>query len=254
MTQDFVFGQLRLAMVAVLAYCGGKGWLTPADSTLFLALGTSLGPIFLPWAWSLISQFGTVRISNKSAAAVVASVEAVDKTSAREGAAAAVAAVGKIAILFAFVIMSLAWSAPLFATPLKDPLNLFTVSPVAPTVAGFDTVLNKFGAKIQTVEKDLADKVIADLNAAITDATNHNDAISLPCWQANLKLAMALPAEWANPPTLPIGIALSIQIQRDLLNAITSNDPGSLKVACAALWGDQILQIGKLGLLFGFSI
>jgi len=121
-------------------------------------------------------------------------------------------------------------------------------------LASLDGFLNTLGQKIQEVEKDLADKVIADLNAAITDATNHNDLISLPCWQANLALAQALPAEWATPPALPIGIALSIQIQRDLISAITSNDPKSLKVACAALWGDQLQQITQVGLLFGVKV
>lgn len=163
-------------------------------------------------------------------------------------------------ILFAFVIMSLAWSTPLFAQGTRkpinlDPLNVFTPAAApASSIAGFDSLLNKFGSNIQKVEKDLADKVITDLNAAIADATTHNDAISLPCWKANLALVQNLPAEWPTPPALPVGVALSIQIQRDLLNAITSNDAGSLKVACAALWGDQIAQIGKLGLMFGFAL
>lgn len=162
------------------------------------------------------------------------------------------------ALFFAFIIMSMAWTQPLFAQvrkPLPDPLQLFTPkSNSQPALATLDSQLNSVGAKFQALEKDIADKVINDLNAAITDATNHNDAISLPCWQANLKLAQALPAEWQTPPTLPLGIALAIQIQRDILSAITSNDAGSLKVACAALWGDQLSQIGQLGLMFGFAL
>jgi hypothetical protein len=53
MTMDFFLGQLRLALVAALAYAGGKGWLTPTDSGLAMALITSLGPIVGPWLWSV---------------------------------------------------------------------------------------------------------------------------------------------------------------------------------------------------------
>ncbi len=85
-TLDFLMGQLRLAMVAVLAYGGGKGWFTPADASLLTALGASLGPIVVPWAWSIVSNLGTVRVNTGSAAAVVAKVEVVDPVAAKAGA------------------------------------------------------------------------------------------------------------------------------------------------------------------------
>lgn len=53
MTMDFFLGQLRLALVAALAYAGGRGWLTPTDSGFAVALITSLGPIVGPWLWSV---------------------------------------------------------------------------------------------------------------------------------------------------------------------------------------------------------
>jgi hypothetical protein len=117
-----------------------------------------------------------------------------------------------------------------------------------------DAAVSDFNAGVQKIEKALVDKGIADLNSAITDATNHSDNISLPCWQANLKLLQSLPSQWENPPPSPIGIALGIQIQRDLLNAITGNDATSLKVACAALWGDQLKIVANLGALIGVRI
>ena len=92
MTPDFIYGQLRLAAVAILAYCGGKGWLTPADSTLLVALGTSLGPILLPWAWSIYTNLSVVHVASGSAAAQVATVEKTAPAAAAVGAAAAVAA------------------------------------------------------------------------------------------------------------------------------------------------------------------
>lgn len=85
-TLDFLMSQLRLVLVAVLAYGGGKGWFTPADASLITALAASLGPIIVPWAWSIFSNLGTVRVNNGSAAAVVAQVEAVDQQSAKVGA------------------------------------------------------------------------------------------------------------------------------------------------------------------------
>jgi len=56
-----------------------------------------------------------------------------------------------------------------------------------------------------------------------------------------------------NPPG-DIGIALGMQIQRDLLNSITGNDASSLKVACAALWGDQLKIVANIGALLGIKI
>lgn len=85
-TLDFLMSQLRLALVALLAYGGGKGWFTPADASLITALAASLGPIIVPWAWSIFSNLGTVRVNNGSAAAVVAKVEVVDPQSAKVGA------------------------------------------------------------------------------------------------------------------------------------------------------------------------
>jgi hypothetical protein len=91
MTPDFILGQLRLAAVAILAYCGGKGWLTPSDSTLLVALGTSLGPILVPWALSIYTNVGIVHVASSSAAAEVAQVEKTSPSAAATGAATAVA-------------------------------------------------------------------------------------------------------------------------------------------------------------------
>jgi hypothetical protein len=91
-TLDFLMSQLRVALVAVLAYGGGKGWFTPADATVITALAASLGPIVVPWAWSIVANLGTVRVNNGSAAAVVAQVEAVDMKSAKVGATKALIA------------------------------------------------------------------------------------------------------------------------------------------------------------------
>lgn len=68
MTQDFVLGQLRIALVGVLAYAGGRGWLTPADAGLLTVLGSSLGPIIVPWAWSIYANTNTKLVPKNSIA------------------------------------------------------------------------------------------------------------------------------------------------------------------------------------------
>lgn len=92
MTPDFIYGQLRLAAVAFLAYAGGRGWLTPADAGLLTALGTSLGPLLLPWIWSIAVNIGVVHVAVGSAAAKVAEVEKTAPAAAAQGAATALAA------------------------------------------------------------------------------------------------------------------------------------------------------------------
>jgi hypothetical protein len=74
-TYDFVMGQLRIALVAALAYSGGKGWLTPTDATLLTTVATALGPLIIPWAWSVAVNYGVVHVASGSAAAKVAAVE-----------------------------------------------------------------------------------------------------------------------------------------------------------------------------------
>jgi hypothetical protein len=79
-TQSFFLGQLRLALVAILAYCGGKGWLTPTDAGLATALITSLGPLVGPWIWSIYSNLNKKLVPQDSVA--VSSKNVVNKNAA----------------------------------------------------------------------------------------------------------------------------------------------------------------------------
>jgi hypothetical protein len=85
-TPDFLLSQLRVAIVAVLAYGGGAHWFTPEAAGLYLTLFSTLGPLAIPWGWSIVSNFGSTKVYTGSAAAVVAQVEAVDVTAAKVGA------------------------------------------------------------------------------------------------------------------------------------------------------------------------
>jgi hypothetical protein len=74
-TADFFYSQLRVAFVAIVSYGGGAHWFTPEQAGLYMALFTSIGPIAVPWAWSVFANFGKVFVDRNSAAAVVAKVE-----------------------------------------------------------------------------------------------------------------------------------------------------------------------------------
>ena len=137
---------------------------------------------------------------------------------------------------------------------LKKGTTAVTPGAVEPTAGTVDSALSTFNGNLQKLTKELVDKAIADVTAAQLDATNHNDVISLPCWNANLTLLNGLPTQWQNPPTFPVGLALGIQIQRDLLNSITGDGATSLKVACAALWGDQLKIVANVAALLGIRV
>jgi hypothetical protein len=132
------------------------------------------------------------------------------------------------------------------AKPTAAPATAATTN----TLSGVN--FNTIGQKLQAVAKDVIDKGIADLTAASTDAQNHNDLISKPCWDAQIGFLKQLPSEWQTPPT-DIGPTLAIQISRDLLNSVTGNEQTSLKVACAALIGDQINIINQTLAIVGVA-
>lgn len=266
MSLSFVMGQLRLALVALLAFAGGKGWLTPQDSTFALALASALGPLFVPWAWSIMSSLGKKMVPNESVAVsadnvltaanpkgstAILSDNASDKT-------VAVKVVG--ALLFAFILAGLMVPTGALAEPVRfnpDPLKIFapkTAQASGVNVSAFQSALEKFNGGVQSITKEVVDTAIADVQAALDDATKKNDEISAPCWQAHLNLLKNLPVEWDAPPKMPIGIALGIQIQRDILNTINGTAKGTLKVDCAALYGDELKSIAGIGALLGIRI
>lgn len=94
-TYDFVMGQLRIALVATLAFAGGKGWLSPTDAGAITAIATGLGPLVIPWVWSIAANAGVIHVASGSAAAKVAEVE---KTEPAIASAAAVSATAKAAV------------------------------------------------------------------------------------------------------------------------------------------------------------
>jgi hypothetical protein len=104
------------------------------------------------------------------------------------------------------------------ALGLPDPLHLTSGAAPAATVAG-STTYTSVGATLQKVAKEVVDKAIVDLGNASTDAN-----------------------------------AQAIQIGRDLERQLTGDAQGTIKVACAALIGDAVAQLGQLGSLLGVKL
>jgi hypothetical protein len=262
MNQALFLSELRKIALVVIAYCLGKGWLSAADSSLIGGLLPGVGLLAGPWLWGLYTMLDKKLVPQDSIAVqplipghVLATGDHVVIQDAKFPDAGTSQAVAKVVGALLFSVMLPFLIDPAHAQfPKPKPLNeIFAPAPKT-TATTFDSALKEFGDGVQKIEKPLVDKGIADLQAAIKDATSHNDNISLPCWNANLDLLQSLPSQWPEPPTLPMGLALSIQIQRDLLNSITGSDAKSLKVACAALWGDQLKIVVNLGALIGIRI
>lgn len=71
-TPEFIFTNLRIAFIAVIAYMGGAGYFSPAGVTLATALVTSLLPIAVPWAISAYMSWNVTKVPLNSVAAEVA--------------------------------------------------------------------------------------------------------------------------------------------------------------------------------------
>jgi hypothetical protein len=161
-------------------------------------------------------------------------------------------------LLLAAVLAALALPAHAQKPPqlprLPDPLGLNKQAAAPPSTASSAAGINfdAVGAELQKVVKDVVDKAINDLKAASQDAASHSDLIAQPCWDAQVAFLQLLPVEWQTPPT-EVGPALAIQIGRDLSESLTGRDKTSIKVACAALIGDQAAIIGQLFTVVGLK-
>lgn len=202
-TYDFVMGQLRMAAGLALAFAGGKGWLTPTDASTLLALITALGPLAVPWAWSILSNLGKVHVGSGSAAAKVASIEAVSPAMAVNAAAVVSSTLGKVAsiLLAAFLLTIFLGGDPASAqTGIRkpqpkqtnglpcDPANLLPGCKAAAAVAdGMDpkaalpcmdvTVLTKLSLSnlIPTMKacvQDVNNQLVTDTQRALDSAKN----------------------------------------------------------------------------------
>lgn len=251
-TPDFLMSQLRLALVALLAYGGGKGWFTPADTTFYLALASSLGPVIVPWAWSIFSNLGRVSVVSGSAAAQVAAIEKRDPASASVGASAATAAVVKI-LLIAFVLSTFLASGAAMAQA-RRPLQI-TGDPIADTksnlgIGGPGSVLTGNASKdlialygkLQAVSK-------TDLQYALNIANKKNNVAAGQCWtaiitQIDQDQSANLDANGQPLPTPDPHLFTDVERLSDVINSLGPNSP--LMVGCGSFANQAKMNVLQL--------
>lgn len=185
MNADFVLGQLRLALTAFIAYAGGRGWFTPADSTLALAMLTSLGPLIAPWLLSVYSNFGTKRVPKDSVA--VAPYHSPSSLNGENPVPPS--SVGASAVVTGKIVGALLLALILFAPGDANAQS-----------------------RIVTAVADIRTTIIADLTAARDDARADDDP-SAECWAILLDRATRM------PPKL-MGVAHTVQRARSLRRAL----------------------------------
>jgi hypothetical protein len=94
---------------------------------------------------------------------------------------------------------------------------------------------------------------VADVNAAIADATSHNDTRHLPCWQAILPVVSSTQAAIHLPTTL--GLAELAQTYFDAKSGLSQPIiPDSVVTACALTMADLQMGVLQLGALVGLKI
>lgn len=183
MTMDFFLGQLRLALVAALAYAGGKGWLTPTDSGLAMALITSLGPIVGPWLWSVYVNINGKIVPQHAMVVdpIITNANVTNPTATVQTMAGTVT--GKVlgALLIAFALTLLMPSGAMAQQPrfVKPTGNI--VNDIA-AATGSKTTLT--GAPVTDVQNFLNAKLLPDLQYALKLATASKNSVTADCYQA----------------------------------------------------------------------
>ena len=201
-TPDFLMSQLRLALVAVLAYGGGAHWFTPEAAGLYLTLFTTLGPIVIPWAWSIFSNLGRVSVVSGSAAATVAAVEKKDPASASAGAATAVAGTVVKILLIAF-LLSAFLAVPSAHAQVRKPA--LTGNPIADIKTNFEktTGVKPTGDVPFDLLKALDKALLPDLKYAQRLAVATGSKVTAPCYGAWIDMINTQQTAVTDPPVPP---------------------------------------------------
>jgi hypothetical protein len=254
---------IRHAVTFIAGALVAAGAVQPSLESQFITIGVGIATWAFGVALSWWQKQGQVRLQVRLAAELARIRMSAQQ---RQGAAAPAqpAAATRTPPAAAVVLLALGLGALLACggtaraqakkvLPLPDPLHLVTPAsaPGAPApLAAVD--FTQVSQQIQKIAKEAVDKGIQDLSAAATDAQNRADKIAKPCWDAQVAFLQLLPVEWATPPA-EVGPALTIQIGRDLGNAINGNADGSLKVACAALLGDTLSIVNNVMAVVGLK-
>ncbi len=102
---------------------------------------------------------------------------------------------------------------------------------------------------------DISKLAVSDLEAALADATAHQDRAAMACYPVLLGIVKSLPAEVV--PKAPAGLVSAFQQARDLSKAVQSGATSGqnalvqqVNLGCAALFNDTQGDILRLGILF----
>lgn len=100
---------------------------------------------------------------------------------------------------------------------------------------------------------DITKLAATDIQAALADATAHNDLAAMQCYPVLLQVLASLPS--TVPSTAPAGVVSAFQEARDLSKAVqsqTAAGQGSLvqtvNLGCAALFNDAQGDLLRLGI------
>ncbi len=123
----------------------------------------------------------------------------------------------------------------------------------APAMADPISDFNTFLAQVQTI-------TTTDLQAALADATAHNDAAAMQCYSGVLAYNAANPLQVPNIPA-PVGVVSSFQLARDGVKFAEANQntpivPPAINQACGYLALDVQADVAKVGssfVLFGIK-
>jgi hypothetical protein len=99
---------------------------------------------------------------------------------------------------------------------------------------------------------DITKLAVSDLQAALADATAHNDVAAMQCYPVLIQVVQSLPSQV--PSTAPAGVVSAFQAARDLSKAVQSQTAAgqgsvvqAVNLGCAALFNDvqgDVLRIG----------
>ena len=199
------------------------------------AMGPHAFPDYVPaWLATGICQ------SALWAGAVIAGINAYLHNAGGPGVAPAGALGQLIASNTATTVKSLA----LLAALMLGLLALGGPTPArAATLTATSDPLSLFITGLTNAIKTGTTSLLADLQAADTDAIAHNDTISDPCYKAEISFVQGIPS--LASPAGPIGPIQLFQIKRDVQNAFAGGIPNSLKIACGPLWLDETGAFAK---------
>lgn len=227
MTQDFVMGQLRLALVAALAFAGGKGWITPADAGFATAMMTSLGPLFAPWLWSIFVNINRKSVPKNSVAVSVTDVNDANNPGLQRLVPVEVGSFVKLpeavkvvgALLIGFILLAPQSS---YAQSLTNPLGLNTI-----TNSPLLKALSQWGADD-----------IAAAEALSSSIPNLSDDVGKACWQQFAAMGAIVKQ---HPLPLTFKLASDIEAGRLFLMALKNvcKNP-----QCTQVFADLSNQVG----------